>query len=355
MKKVLLLSLVVLFSHLCYAQQQLATLNHNGDISVFYGIDALQQAHGAAANGDVITLSSGNFHISSITKNVTIRGAGMWNDTLRNTTKTIISNQPGASKLTLNIALDSVLNPCFEGMFFNCPIEVNQNNRHTFIKCEIAQPISATNSSSVFDTTCKEDFVFVNCIINHPRGYSSAYYHYWNSTFVNCIVFPSTSDFMRRGCTSINCVIFADPTTYNVYENCMFMSDGRDKPSLTCFNCVGFKIGGGTYFASPILNNCWKRTHVNFTWAFTDFSLPSDLAWENMAYSSYVLTDETFRLTDTAAATYIGTDGTQVGIYGGIMPFNPYVGSPHIGRCNVANRSTIDGKLSVDFEIISEE
>lgn len=55
----------------------MATLNHEGTISTFYGTLALRQAHAAAVSGDVITLSSGTFLSTDITKAVTIRGAGM--------------------------------------------------------------------------------------------------------------------------------------------------------------------------------------------------------------------------------------------------------------------------------------
>ena len=55
----------------------MATLNHEGTISTFYGTVALRQAHAAAVSGDVITLSSGTFLSTDISKAVTIRGAGM--------------------------------------------------------------------------------------------------------------------------------------------------------------------------------------------------------------------------------------------------------------------------------------
>ena len=44
----------------------LATLNHQGKISTFYGNKALQQAHAAAVDGDVINLSSGTFQAENV-------------------------------------------------------------------------------------------------------------------------------------------------------------------------------------------------------------------------------------------------------------------------------------------------
>ena len=45
-----------------FAQNQVAILQHNDTLSAFYGPDALSAAHTAASDGDIITLSSGNFN-----------------------------------------------------------------------------------------------------------------------------------------------------------------------------------------------------------------------------------------------------------------------------------------------------
>ena len=63
------------------------------------------------------------------------------------------------------------------------------------------------------------------------------------------------------------------------------------------------------------------------------------------------LDDEMFELTDEAKTKYLGTDGTQVGIHGGSIPFDITPTNPQITKCNVASKSTIDGKLSVDIQI----
>ena len=65
--------------------------------------------------------------------------------------------------------------------------------------------------------------------------------------------------------------------------------------------------------------------------------------------------NETYELTETAKATYLGTDGTQVGIYGGMLPFDTTPSNPRITKCNVAAKSTADCKLSVDIEVKAAE
>lgn len=60
---------------------------------------------------------------------------------------------------------------------------------------------------------------------------------------------------------------------------------------------------------------------------------------------------ENFELTDAAKKKFLGIDGTQVGIYGGSLPYDPTPTNPQITKCNVAGKSTADGKLSVDIEV----
>ena len=65
--------------------------------------------------------------------------------------------------------------------------------------------------------------------------------------------------------------------------------------------------------------------------------------------------DENFELTDVAKEAYKGIGGTEVGIYGGNMPFSTTPTNPQITKCNVAAKSTADGKLSVDITVNGAE
>lgn len=67
------------------------------------------------------------------------------------------------------------------------------------------------------------------------------------------------------------------------------------------------------------------------------------------------LDSENFELTDEAKAKYLGIDGTEVGIHGGILPWDTTPSNPQITKCKVASKSTADGKLSVDIEVKAAE
>jgi hypothetical protein len=62
-----------------------------------------------------------------------------------------------------------------------------------------------------------------------------------------------------------------------------------------------------------------------------------------------------FELTDEAKATYLGTDGKEVGMYGGDLPYSSTPSYPQITKMNVANKTTADGKLSVEIEVSAAE
>ena len=72
-------------------------------------------------------------------------------------------------------------------------------------------------------------------------------------------------------------------------------------------------------------------------------------------YTGNYTDEETFELTDEAKAKFLGSDGTEVGIHGGSLPFDPTPTNPQITKCNVASKSTADGKLSVDIEVSATE
>ena len=73
------------------------------------------------------------------------------------------------------------------------------------------------------------------------------------------------------------------------------------------------------------------------------------------ASSEKLFEDNTFGKLTTAAKKYLGADGTEVGIYGGSLPYDPTPTNPQISKFNVAAKTTADGKLSVDIEVKSAE
>jgi hypothetical protein len=83
---------------------RVATLQHGTNFRTYYGTDAFISAHTDAADGDVITLTEGEFNCPDVTKALTIRGEGM--------RKTILKSVSGV----FNIPKDCSYPLCFEGL-----------------------------------------------------------------------------------------------------------------------------------------------------------------------------------------------------------------------------------------------
>ena len=61
--------------------------------------------------------------------------------------------------------------------------------------------------------------------------------------------------------------------------------------------------------------------------------------------------NKTYELTPEAQALFLGTDGTQVGIYGGSNPFTDVPTNPQITGRSIGTQSTPAGKLNVNLVI----
>ena len=178
MKKLIIYALVLVLSRATFAQQ-LATLTHNGATTAYYGMNALQQAHAAAANGDIITLSSGIFNSVDITKAVTIRGAGAWVDTNGNS-NTILYNS-----LTLNIPSNTSHHLTLEGIFFMNTVQYSSVQNPQFNKCHFTS-LSYGNTTS----GSMQNAIAINCIIEIWSNYggSTTGWSAQGTQFYNCVL-----------------------------------------------------------------------------------------------------------------------------------------------------------------------
>ena len=115
--------------------------------------------------------------------------------------------------------------------------------------------------------------------------------------------------------------------------------------SCTAINCVG--LGHSDIFKNMTAKNSTNKYVSTISSVFKTYNVTG--------YNTYINDSWSFELTETAAQTYLGTDGTQVGIYGGNLPYSEDPTIPKITKCNVASKSTADGKLSVDIEVKAAE
>jgi hypothetical protein len=314
----------------------LATLSHEGTISTFYGTTALREAYNAAVHGDVITLSSGTFTSVNISKAITIRGAGM---TALTESEQVYDPTVLSGNFTISITDSTSHHFTLEGIYTNNTITYGTLNFPTFLKCRIKEFSYYDSNSSLSSAT------FIHCrIISKITLYQNSY-----ADLVNCVVASPYCSSSSTALNLTNCVLI-DGTynairelNYSTLKNCIIIT------SSTSYNLNS---------NNPLIQSCVSNTSNQFNNATNSSNKVVATSSLFKTYTGGVITsndEETFELTDEAKTTYLGSDGTQVGIYGGSLPFDPTPSNPQITKFNVASKSTADGKLSVDIQVNTAE
>lgn len=338
-----------------FAQSSLiATLSHEGEISMFYGAYALRDAHNAAKDGDAITLSSGLFYATDITKAITLRGAGMELDTINNIQHTEISGD-----FTIQIPDTVTERLKIEGIYHKNAIALKGTLRNPqFVKCRLYNLNSLNRgegkmvNGSVVHCKIVNRFQLTDTgsdcsIVNSYVGNASCYWnitvigdvsnmHFFNSIIMNNLAGEYSNNYYFWGMkmfTFNNCILGC-----NSHDN--YATYYQLPSNALAYNCVGY-------------NNKGVNIFVNI--ASTANTMVSSLSDIFKTFTGTYSDTETFELTEEAKTKYLGDDGTQVGIHGGSVPYTPITMKPKITKCNVASKSTADGKLSVDIEVTGAE
>ncbi|MBR6319560.1 MAG: hypothetical protein IKR50_03885 [Prevotella sp.] len=352
-----------------FAQSSLlATLSHEGNISAYYGADALKTAMAEAEAGDIITLSSGQFNAVDINKPITLRGAGMsvMADSVSTRQPTVID---GSLEIKIDESQSSRL--LLEGIYFSSVTYDGTIKNAQFLKCRFYSFIPSADAKIVNSS-------FIHCRINNgfTMNSNSSNAYFINSlvcnpindgTFIDEVWYQSTSniefdncfvkfDYFLNNDYSVSKGVRPDYCDNAYYKNCIIQEVRGSYKQMysdynllgTAYNCIGFSnYSGANLFKYMSPQNTTNKTVDALSDLFKTYSETS--------YDSYIKDSDDFTLTDEAAAQYLGTDGTQVGIYGGNLPYNEEISIPQITKCNVASKSSADGKLSVDIEVKAAE
>lgn len=321
MKKLFLLLTVVMAFAFCAKAQisTVATLSHEGEVSVFYSANALKEAYEAAVNGDVITLSSGGFNSpGDIKKNITIRGAGMMFDD----NMTVVL---GTFTLATNEANDSIHQFTAEGIYFTGRVEIRNSTNPILAKCKIDDLRGQTSYGS---DRIKHVNIF-HSIIDYCSIYKGDY-----------II---SNSYLKTNEISGN---------MNV-QNCVIEGSSKSS-SLGFYGLMSNSVliyNSYIFTSSAVVRNCiCVGSESNF---FTHDD-------ECISYDNKILSEDTeifkegtttYELTDANKAAWIGSDGTEIGMHGGQFPFTTQLSNPQITKFEVAPKTDSEGKLSVNIEV----
>ena len=341
MKKILLFVAAMIATTASFAQSHnVVTLTHEGNVQAFYGLSAFADAIAAADNGDYVTLSSGTFNGTTIDKAVNIRGAGMWDDATD--PENIISQTILEGNLNFKIPEEVTQSFSMEGVFVKgVTYTENWLRNASFTKCYFN---SLSSGRKKF-----KNVTFLNCYL---MGYKSNLFELDENgssiVAVNCYIqYFNTNHSNKINCSAdiINCYLLG---AFELFQYCYirnsilshvsfnhpYYTEYNVLPSTTtCYNCVAGYVNADSNYET--------------TW------FKNSKGSGNTALSTVEgLTTDDYKLTDEAAAQYLGTDGTQVGMYGGSSPFTAIPNYPRIKKLHVAQPQ--DGKIKVDIAVSSE-
>lgn len=314
----------IMTSSTIQAQEQTATLQHNDLLTVFTGVYSLTSAYNAAVNGDIIYLSPGTFSsVSYIEKSITIRGCGQRTDTNLAIRETFIS---GNTRIGDNQRIN-INGLALEGLNMNsidCYVGniENLNIRHCSIKNMNLQvnPSSTPNYINVFIEHCVigsfrapsnyTNFVFTCCQIGSLEAYSKNISN--TMAITNCYL-----DLNNNNSCNVVCQ----------FNNCIIAGTKKPNSSCTAYNCI---VPEGLLSDLLDKEGNYEVSDVN-----------------SLFVEDYTTDANFYKLTDDAATTYLGQDGTQVGLYGGQRPYTPVPSYPRVVEKSIAGQTTADGKLRV--------
>lgn len=336
MKKFLFLAVMLCCSLWGFAQKTdvlMATLQHGDQVKVYYGQDAFKVAYEAAADsGDVITLSAGTFSTPSyVKKSLTVVGAGFETDADKGIYPTILSSyfhfQPGdyvnedgeMVKEGISINGSRLEGLCIPGVVI---YGTRSAENIQLVKCKLTGSLSL--AAIVNNLTVRQ------CLLMSGITWSN-YDIGTNILFINSVL--NGSIFYSNSQSTLffkNCIMQYVPGNSYTYENCIL--GGAPGNGSAVRNCILLKNGEGTYIGGENWAN--KQYAGIFTEEMTDLKWTEGKTYE-LKYPD----------------TYIGTDGKQVGLYGGTYPYNPTPSTPQITRCEIDNATATDGTIKVKITV----
>jgi len=328
---------IILAIQTANAQNPITTLEHTGTTTVFYGQNSLVDAYTASVNGDYLYLSTGYFTApTAIAKGVKIIGAGHFPDSANVARRTTI-----ITGISINKGADSLL---LEGLYINGNVSYQSDASINFVKvfrCRLESVLFNSSSDAASKNNCSYEECFINNNFDfHNYGVNLKVYH--------SIISGSLGVFYINGSSLIDGNIFLENgytvqyVNGSLIKNNIFIKDNN-----YIFTCN----------SSIFANNLFVNQSVNFG---------SNLHYNNYTgiAQSNIFVNQTGNTIDYThdyhlknPITYLGTDGTQVGLYGGTTPFKDKgaPSNPQILTKTVGDQTDTNGNLQINFKIKAQD
>lgn len=333
MKKNFLCILAIFLANFAVAQSKKVALHHAGTTTIFLGNNALVQSVAAAVDGDTIYIPGGYWDPANIDKRLTIFGAGHYPDSTQATGITHLTGGfgifPGADSAFLQgLEINGDIN--FSGGLvsyvtinrcaFNSTTLGSQTDHITYSENLIRSVVNANNASDFL--SIKNNYIggYISNIVQGALIENNLFNYQWQGVWYTPYILNAVNGSLIRN------NIFMEPSpsginngnSNNLFQNNLFTMSPN----------YGTNTATGNYENISAAN-----LFVNYT-----------------AINAFYYTDD-YHLQTPAA--YIGTDATQVGIYGGLHPFKmaSVPSNPHIRTNNTAQTTDLNGNLNVNISV----
>lgn len=319
----------------------MATLQHGDEVSVYYGKTALEEAYTAAADsGDVVTLSAGRFTFSGyMQKSLTIVGNGFLSDMENGVFPTVITSglqfkprdvvDDDGETVMEAVKVDGVH---LEGLKIENPVVYSSSGtvrNLTIKKCLFTNPDSYGRVLSL--STSTENVVIQQCVL----GGCIDFWEEEQRNHQNFYIVGSFVDWLKT--PKEYCTIRID---HSIVRGNFLNNVNISNSIMECYTVSGSVVNNCIFLNQNPSDLVGAGNWVNCKYAGIFEESMNDLAWDGV---------KTFKL--KYPEEYIGTDGTQVGLYGGPYPYNPTPSIPQIKESHIDTTVAANGKLKVSVTV----
>jgi len=341
MKKALLFVVLLMALTINMHAQRAVALHSSSGITVFAGVSPFIDAYNAAQPGDTIYLSGGSFaNPPLIDKKLMIFGAG-YNPNYTSATNPTMLTGP------FNLGENSD-NTVVEGIHFAANIVAGHNLAASFLtfkRCRIDGGINFYGDLS----NPSVNNVFAECLIIGDNTITNAS----NTSITNCII---SMRIINSSSNSIKNNIFLYQASWS--GEAFFHSPYHNEISNNIFVSADTGVIAAGSTGNIWFNNVFVQATPNFGGnPITNNNYPAvpldDIFVDYTGGTFSYLQD--FHLQNPT--TYLGSDGTQVGLFGGLFPFKEggIPVNPHISSKNIAPQTNPAGQLGVQINVSAQE
>ncbi len=316
---------------------QMATLQHGDETQVFVGSTAFQDAYTAAADsGDVITLSSGYFKVPTrLSKSFTLFGAGMEDDTITGTKATVLA--------ALNFYSDSKTDD--DGNVIQYAVIPNGLHLEGIQVPSLRYGVNelSPNLSNITLAKCKIEHVLLSCnvlsmtvrqcvITNYLRAVADMQHTLISNSYIGRTDASSYIDVQTDHCILKSGFSYNENYSLSILvSNCILYT--TLPPSSTAYNNI--LIGKDSFGDGVNTGKNW----VGFT---------NEGVWAEAGSDGSYTEARTFALANPDK--FYSTDNTEIGLYGGLYPWNKTPRIPRIVESSIDTRTAADGTLKVSVK-----